>query len=250
MSYNLNNVVCMESNKTVYKDGDYLIKVFEDETEVSKILTEALNQQRVMETTDLNIPKLLEVTKINDKWAIVMEYIDGVNLEQYLETHPEKEDQVLQLLINTQLKVLGYRVPLLKRSKEKYAYKISVNEDLDDEQKKDLLGQLEKLKIHSKLCHGDLSLSNVVVKKDGTVWVLDWTHAYQGNASTDACKTYLTLLVKNKELANKYLHMFVEKSKIELDHIKTWLPIVAGGEAYINKVNVNNKDLLKEINNI
>ena len=63
-----------------------------------KILNEALNQQRVLENTELNVPKLVEVTKINDKWAIVMEYVDGINLEQYLEDHKDQEDDILEIL--------------------------------------------------------------------------------------------------------------------------------------------------------
>ena len=120
MKYNLSNIVCIKGNKTIYKEDNYLIKLFEDNTDVSKILNEALNQQRILENTDLNIPKLVEVTKIADKWAIVMEYVDGVNLEQYLEEHKDQEDDILEILIATQIKVLNNNVPLLTRFKELY----------------------------------------------------------------------------------------------------------------------------------
>ena len=247
MNYNLNNIVCIKSNKTIYKEDNYLIKLYEDNIEVSKILNEALNQQRVMENTDLNIPKLIEVTKISDKWAIVMEYVDGINLEQYLEEHQDRIDDVLEILVATQIKILGYRVPLLTRSKELYSYKISKNEALNDEKRKELLIKLEESKNHSKLCHVDLSLSNIVVKSDGSIWILDWAHASQGNAEADAARTYLTMLLNNKEMAIKYINKFSEKTKINIDAIKAWVPIIAGGQLQKNTEEKSEKDFIDSI---
>ncbi len=247
MKYSLNNIVCIKGNKTIYKEDNYLIKLFEDNTDVSKILNEALNQQRVLENTDLNIPKLIEVTKIADKWAIVMEYIDGVNLEQYLEEHQEQADDILEILVATQIKILSYKVPLLIRSKELYAHKISKNDSLNETKRKELLLKLEESKNHSKLCHGDLSLSNIVVKSDGSIWILDWAHASQGNAETDAARTYLTMLLNNKELAAKYLNKFSEKSKINIETIKAWIPIIAGGELKKNTDDNSEKNFIDRV---
>ena len=244
MKYNLNNIVCIKPNKTIYKDGEYLIKVYEDNIETSKILNEALNQQRVLENTELNIPKLVEVTKIGDKWAIVMEYIDGINLEQYLEEHKDQRDDILEILIGTQIKILGNRVPQIIRTKELYAYKISKNDTLNEEKRKELLGNLLEIRNHAKLCHGDLSLSNIVVKSDGTIWILDWAHASQGNAEADAARTYLTLLLNNKVLAQKYIKKFSEKTKISIPKIKEWLPIIAGGELTKNYDSNLEKDFI------
>lgn len=247
MNYNLNNIVCIKTNKTIYKEDNYLIKLYEDNIDVSKILNEALNQQRVMENTDLNIPKLVEVTKISDKWAIVMEYVDGINLEQYLEEHQDRIDDVLEILVATQIKILGYRVPLLTRSKELYSYKISKNDALNDEKRKELLLKLEESRNHSKLCHGDLSLSNIVVKSDGSIWILDWAHASQGNAEADAARTYLTMLLNNKEMAIKYINKFSEKTKINIDAIKAWVPIIAGGQLQKNTEEKSEKDFIDSI---
>ena len=244
MSYNLNNIVSIKSNKTIYRDENYLIKLYEDNIPVSKILNEAENQQIVLENTDLNIPKLIEVTKMNGKWAIVMEYVDGINLEQYLENHKERVDDVLELLINTQLKILGHRVNNMIRTKEKYTYNISQNQTIDEIKRMDLLLKLNSLKIHSKLCHGDLSLSNIVVKKDGTIWILDWAHAAIGNAETDAARTYLTMLLKDKVMAEKYIKLFSKRSKIELNKIREWIPIVAAGELEKNKNSKSTKNFI------
>lgn len=52
---NLNNVVAVRNIKTVYRDGDKAIKVFNEDYSKADVLNEALNQARV-EETDLDIP--------------------------------------------------------------------------------------------------------------------------------------------------------------------------------------------------
>ena len=72
----LDKIVAVRTTKTIYRDGDKIVKLFDENYSKADILNEALNQARV-EETGLNIPKLLEVTKIDGKWAIVIEYIPG-----------------------------------------------------------------------------------------------------------------------------------------------------------------------------
>ncbi|MBQ7386035.1 MAG: aminoglycoside phosphotransferase, partial [Ruminococcus sp.] len=70
----LDRVIAVRNNKTVYRDGDRCVKVFNKDYSKQDVLNEALNQARV-EETGLNIPKILEVTMIDGKWAIVTEFI-------------------------------------------------------------------------------------------------------------------------------------------------------------------------------
>ena len=72
----LKKVIAVRTAKTVYRDGDKAIKVFGDEYKKSDILNEALNQARV-EETGIPMPKLIEVCKLDGKWAIVSDYIEG-----------------------------------------------------------------------------------------------------------------------------------------------------------------------------
>ena len=85
MSFNLNNPIAKRTTKTVYRDGDKKIKLFVEDYSKSNILNEALNQARVEECTSLNIPKLIEITKIDNRWAFVTEYIEGNTLEELME---------------------------------------------------------------------------------------------------------------------------------------------------------------------
>ena len=69
---------------------------------------------------------------------------------------------------------------------------------------------------------------NVIIKEDGSAYIIDWAHVTIGNASADAANTYMNFVLEGKEeLGNKYLNLFSEKSKIEKINIQRWIPIVA-----------------------
>lgn len=231
MNLNLNNPIMERKTKTVYRDRDMTIKLFAPNYSKANILNEALNQARVEEGTNLNIPKLLEVSKIDDRWALVSEHIEGIPLDKLMSEHPEKEDEYLSLFVDLQLQILSYNVPLLNRIKEKYKRKINEVEDLSDNARYELQVRLDGMKNHTKLCHGDYNPSNIIIKEDGTPYIIDWAHVTQGNASADAARTFLIFSIEGKkELAEKYINLFSEKSGIEKTLIQRWIPIVAAAQ--------------------
>mgnify|MGYP000180661161 FL=1 len=228
MHYNLDNPIAERKTKTVYKDSDKTIKLFVENYSKADILNEALNQARVEEGTALNVPKLLEVTKIDGRWGLVSEHIEGIPLNKLMEEHPEKEKEYLNLFVDTQMKILSNSVPLLNRIKDKFRRKLSNAINIDENTKYELMQRLEGMKNHTKLCHGDFNPSNVIIKDDGQVYVIDWSHVTQGNASADAARTFLLLSIEGKsELAEKYINLFSEKSGITKANIQRWIPIVA-----------------------
>ena len=89
MSYDI--TLAKRPNKVVYKDGDTVLKIFNEDFSKSDVLNEALNQSRV-EETGLYIPKVLEVMKIDGKWAIRTEYVPGKTLQQLIDENPDKKD--------------------------------------------------------------------------------------------------------------------------------------------------------------
>lgn len=231
MYLNLDNPIMERKTKTVYRDKDMTIKLFTPNYSKANILNEALNQARVEEGTDLNVPKLIEISKIDDRWALVSEHIEGTPLDKIMEEHPEKEDEYLNMFVDLQLKILSHNVPLLNRIKEKYKRKINSVQDISDNTKYELLQRLDGMKNHVKLCHGDYNPSNVIIKSDGTAYVIDWAHVTQGNASADAARTYLLFSIDGKEaLAEKYINLFSEKSTIAKSNIQRWIPIVAAAQ--------------------
>ena len=96
MSVTNYEILAQRQKKVIYKDGDTVLKVFDNDYSKADILNEALNQARI-EETGLNVPKLLEVSKIDGKWAIRTEYIPGKTLAQLMEENPDKLDEYLDL---------------------------------------------------------------------------------------------------------------------------------------------------------
>lgn len=228
MHYNLDNPIAERKTKTVYKDNDKTIKLFVENYSKADILNEALNQARVEEGTTLNVPKLLEVTRIDGRLGLVSEHIEGTPLNKLMEEHPEKEEEYLNLFVDTQIKILSNSVPLLNRIKDKFRRKLSNAVNIDENTRYELMQRLEGMKNHTKLCHGDFNPSNVIIKENGEVYVIDWSHVTQGNASADAARTFLLFSIEGKsELAEKYINLFSEKSGITKANIQRWIPIVA-----------------------
>ena len=227
---NLDRVIAVRNNKTIYRDGDRCIKVFNSEYSKADVLNEALNQARI-EETGLNIPKVLEVTMIDGKWAIVSEYIKGKTLAQLMEENPEEKEAYIRLLVDLQLEVHSKVCPLLNKLKDKMSRKIAET-DLDATTRYDLHTRLESMPKHNKVCHGDFNPSNIIIAEDGTPYILDWSHATQGNASADVARTYLLFsLAQDVEGAELYLNLFCEKSGTAKQYVQKWMPIVAASQS-------------------
>ncbi len=244
MSYNLENEIAIRKNKNIYRDGDKTIKLFCENYSKADILNEALNQARVEEGTDLYVPSLIEVTKIDNRWAIVSEHVEGKSLFQLMEEHPEKEDEYLELFVRIQLTILSKNVPLLTLIKDKFKRKLNNAANINDNIRYELLHRLEGMKNHTKLCHGDFVPNNVIIKDNGEYHVIDWAHATQGNASADAARTFLQFSMQGKtELAEKYLTEFAKQSTIDKQNVQRWIPIVAATQ--LTKGNPDEEDFLR-----
>ena len=224
------NIIARRSNKTIFRDGDRCIKLFDADFSKADILNEALNQARV-EETGLAIPKIQEVTVVEGKWAIVTEFIEGKTLAQLMAENPEKQDEYLELFVDLQLKVQAQSSPLLNSLKDKMNRKISAS-SLDATTRYELHTRLESMPKHKKVCHGDFNPSNIIIAEDGTEYILDWSHATQGNASADAARTYLLFMLNGDEkLAKKYLKLFCKKSNTAIQYVQKWMPIVAASQS-------------------
>ena len=226
----LEKIIAVRNNKTIYRDGDKCIKVFNEGFSKADVLNEALNQARI-EGTGLNIPKILEVTMIEGKWAIVSEFIKGKTLAQLMEEDPEKKDEYLALLVDLQLEMHSKTCAHLNKLKDKMNRKISES-NLDATTRYDLHTRLEGMPKHKKVCHGDFNPSNIIITEDGTPYILDWSHATQGNASADAARTYLLFWLNGDiDGAKKYLDLFCEKSNTAKQYVQKWMPIVAASQS-------------------
>ena len=230
----LDNIIAQRVGKAIYRDGEKAIKVFDKDFSKANVLNEALNQARI-EETELNIPKVIEVTTIDGKWAIVSDFIEGKTLSQLMQENPERLDEYLELFVDLQMNVHSKACPLLNKLKDKMNSKIS-EADLDATTRYELHTRLEGMPKHKKVCHGDFNPSNIIISNDGTAYILDWSHATQGNASADVARTYLLFCLDgDKALADKYLNLFCKKSDTAKQYVQKWMPIVAASQSVKGK---------------
>ena len=226
----LDKIIAVRTGKTIYKDEDRAVKVFDSDYSKADILNEALNQARI-EETGLNIPKILGVNMIDGKWAIVSEFIKGKTMAQLMAENPDKFDEYLEQFVDIQMGIHEMKAPLLTKLKDKMNRKIS-QADIDATTRYELHTRLEGMPKHNKVCHGDFNPSNIIITEDGVPYILDWSHATQGNASADVARTYLLFwLDGNIEGAKKYMELFCKKSDTAKQYIEKWLPIVAASQS-------------------
>jgi len=233
-NYKLDNIIADRKSKKIYLDGDKVIKLLGEEYPAPDALSEAHNLAAVGET-DLKVPKLVEVTKINGKWAIVWEYVEGTSLDKLMEKNKDKMQQYLERFVDIQLDMHRYSATRLPLLIEKMERKIKAS-GLDATARYEILGRLASMPKHTKLCHGDFNPSNIVITAKDEAYIIDWSHASQGNASADAAHTYLLFRLKGyTDIAEKYLALFCKKSDTARQYVEKWLSIVAASQLFKGK---------------
>ncbi len=222
---NLDKIIAVRTGKTVYKDSDRVIKVFDSDYSKTDILNEALNQARA-EEAGLSVPKLYGVEKEDGKWAIVSEYISGKTVAEIIAENPDKVDEIVKRFAEIQIKFQKNGSLPFPRLKDKAKRRIEQAE-IYDTTKKRLIGRLSELPDGDCLCHCDFSPTNVIIDKNGNPVVIDWSHAAIGAAEADAASAYLRFLFADKQTAQKYLDFYCECSGRDKEVIKNFIPIMA-----------------------
>ncbi|MCB6341582.1 DUF1679 domain-containing protein [Clostridium sp. AF18-27] len=241
-------LISSSETKCVYRDGDLAIKEFCEGFPKAEVLNEALCTARVEDLPGLHVPKVLSVSVMDGKWSITREFIEGKTLQQLMDENPDKVQEYMEQMVDLQIDIHSKACPLLNKLKEKTIRALQEEEQLDANTRYDLLTRLDGMPKHTKLCHGDFEPSNIIVAADGAMYVVDWVHASQGNASADVARTYLLLSLKDAKKAEMYMDMFCEKTGTEKRYVQGWLPIVAA--AQLAKKRPEEKELLEKWVNV
>ena len=228
-----------KSYKTVYREGNVIVKAFTPSHPMSDVYNEAYIHAAVASLKDFTWR-----SRENGGWAISMEYVAGKTLSELAQENPDRIDEYLEKLVDIQLEVGGYRVRHLRNTRMKMEDSIKTLTEIDASTRYELLQRIHGMAQHSKLCHGDLVPSNIVIKEDGSWCVLDWAHASAGNAGADAAITYMRFSLDDPEFAEKYLRLFCKKADMPIQYIQTWMPVVAA--AQLTKHKGSERELLEK----
>ncbi len=231
---NLDRVIAVRTNKTVYRDGDRCIKVFGADFSKTDVLAEALHQAH-MEVTGLPVPRVLEVTPIDGNWAIVSEYIKGHSLAQIMEREPDRCEAAVMLLADLQARIYKACVCQGLNSLEATLATQLMNCDhLEATTRYGLHRRLREMPRDPRdyhLCHGDFEPSNIMIAEDGTPYILDWSHVTYGQREADIALTYLLLGMRyDSGIADGYLNHICATPE-DRESVLRWLPIIAAARS-------------------
>ena len=223
-------VIAVRNTKTVYRNGEICIKVFNEGYNKSEIINEALNHVH-MEETRMPVPEFLEVRELDGKWSLVTRYIKGKTLASLMKENPDDIEKYISRFVDIHIDIMGRKCKHLNRLTDKLNSRIC-DAKLDATVRYDLHARLEEMPKRENICHGDLDPSNIIITDDDEAYIVDWSNVCKGNMQADVANTYLILLLDySEEMAEAYVNDFCEKMNMNRDKIEQWLPIIAAAKS-------------------
>jgi tRNA A-37 threonylcarbamoyl transferase component Bud32 len=232
----------------IYLYNNRVVKIFRDHLPETEAIREA-NKQKFAFSCGLPVPEILEVTKVDGKQAIEMEYVIGKTLGDLYMEDKEKAEDYLKISIEMQQRIHKI-IPdqdAIEIMNDKLHRQIEAAPLLDKEQKSYLLNKLASMTFEKKLCHGDFHLFNLI-QSDDKVFVIDWVDSSVGDVRADVYRTYLLYSQFSSSLADTYLRLYCEVSGMIRSEVLQWAPIIAAARLSENVSSENESRLLKIIN--
>ena len=224
MSIDADRIIAIRTDKIVYRNGNTVLKVFDPAYSTADIFNEALNQARI-EETGFPVPKIMDILKLDGKWAIRREYAQGTTLERFLLEKPQDRDSYLDLFTDVQREIFALKAQQLNRQKHKLAQRIS-RAPIAEARRERLLENLFALPDGTATLHGDFIPSNLVLRPQGGYCVLDWTHVTEGNEQEDVARTYVQLMKRfDESTAERYLALYLSKSGARRGDVLQWMAL-------------------------
>lgn len=226
----LDRIIAVRNEKTVYHDGDECVKVFRKGYSESDVLSQALNQTRMYEA-GLNVPKILQVSMIDNKWALVSEYIEGHSLSRLMQDRPERMGEFVYLLAELQNMVHKQKCPYLNDMSIQFQRDIFASR-FDEGVRSALASHLLSMSADDRICHGDFIPSNIIISEKGVPYIIDWSAVTRGDPAADSARTYLHMLYRgDPKAADMYLDAYCGISGADPAVIRGWMPTAAASHS-------------------
>lgn len=243
----LGNPIASGNTAEIYLSENKIVKIFNDFLPDTESINEA-NKQKYAYSCGLPVPKVLEVTKINGKQAIIMEYVKGETLADLMLKDKEQAECYMNISVDMQLEIHSIIPDAIEPMYEKLYRQIETVNKLDKRRKSYLLNKLKSFTYENRLCHGDFHLFNLIMT-DNQVVVIDWVDSSAGDIRADIYRTYLLYSQFSSELADMYLRIYCEKSGLLRSEVFEWAPIIAGARLSESVSSENSERLMEIINN-
>ncbi len=240
------------SGKTadIYLVDGMIFKIFKKNLPCGEAEYEA-GKQVFAYSKNLPVPCVLDVTKINGRQVIVMEYVEGKNIGKLLseENLKHKKRQYLELSADIQIKINSISAVGIEKMDDRLHRKIISASLLNNKQKSTLIEKMDGIKKDDKLCHGDYHFFNLIYN-NSRVKIIDWADATSGDSRADVCRTYLLYTQFSIDLAQSYLNVYCDKSGFSENDILQWLPVLAGARLSENISKDESSNLIEVVNKL
>lgn len=247
MSIAADRIIAVRTGKTVYKDGDSVIKVFSKPYTKAEVMLEAFNQAQ-FEAAGMAVPTVQEIFPAEGGWAIRYEYAHGKTMAALIAAQPESADELFALLIKIQRRIFACHTPLLEPLSNKLARSIKAGLG-DNAAAAELCARLAAVPNGEYACHGALVPRDIIIAESGAYCVLNWADAARGNYLFDIADTYLQLLLEDHaaadDLPTRYISAFGADGAEIKSQITELLPICAA--ARMAKANERERAALCEL---
>ncbi|WP_433750692.1 phosphotransferase family protein [Falsibacillus pallidus] len=220
-----------------------IVKLYKEHLPESEAGNEA-KKQLAAYSSGLPVPKVLEVSKVNGRQVLIMEYVKGETLGDLLQKNIEKTEYYLSVSVDLQMNMHKKETNELVDMPEKLRRQLKNASILTETQKEGLIQKLSTMVYEPRICHGDFHLYNLV-QSDENFTILDWVDASSGDIRADVYRSYLLYSEVSSELAENYLRIYCEKSGLNKTEIMEWAPIIAGARLSENVSSENEKYLMK-----
>jgi aminoglycoside phosphotransferase (APT) family kinase protein len=139
-------------------------------------------------------PKLLGIEQIGGRAASVWERVEDTSMWQHVVDRPDRAAELGWLLADVQHDLFELVPPVtLPRQRDRLVSKIRRAAATVDPSLGRALDFLPPQSATTRLCHGDLHPSNVLLGPDGPM-IVDWFDASRGDPLVDVARSSLTLL--------------------------------------------------------
>lgn len=240
---NLGTPIGIGNTAEIYLFENRVVKVFNSNLPDTEALYEA-SKQKYAYSCGLSVPKILDVTKIDGKQAIIMEYIQGKTIGDLLFENKDQAEYYMNISVDIQQKMHRIVADSLEPMSEKLRRQIESAHLLNKRHKFTLIQKLDHMTFDKRLCHGDFHLFNLIMT-DNKVTIIDWVDSSAGDIRADIYRTYLLYSQFSIELADMYLGLYCTKSGLSEDDIFQWAPIIAGARLSENVLSENAERLME-----
>jgi len=233
---NLSNPIAKGNTAEIYLYDDKVVKLFKEYLSDTKAINEAKKQKYAF-SCGLPVPNVFEVKKVQDRQAIIMEYVKGESVGNLLLNNLNEAEYYIGLCVNEQKKIHAIRVNTdeMESMRERLERQIKSVHNLDEKQKGNILKKLDSIKFEPRLCHGDFHPYNLILSNDN-VKIIDWVDASLGDIRADVFRTYLLYAQASVELAEMYLHIYCRNTDLSRNEMLLLLLQLGFLRKYLRKM--------------